>query len=823
MSFNKFIQKFKQNSETNQTHLSFKGGKYNVPEHESVEFYKKYYENLGKEKMYIIEKITNENFKFFLDIEASKNGEGEIEDDGVLKIIEEIIKYYPKCDEYYVSKRELGRYHVNFPNVLVSCDEAKDILVKIKESENVNDELYKCIDQSVYRTGLRLYGSFKNENEENCYKLYDLKKGNYIDEEITFPTFLKMSIRTWQKIKNTTEKKEKEIVVKGITEEIIITQIKELVNDVKFPEQYPVITIEKIYATQNKMGMFCYYISINEKYCPFKDREHSRNNSPIYLELNSKGIYIRCYDEECIKMKYPENGLSCDISKYSELYKSMTCRYWKNGKVITEEIRNLLEDSLNGSHYLIAKAIFHIYKDRFRVDEVGHPTWYEYNGIRWCKSHLLNILISEEIREYYNCIKVMNKTDEGENLKDFIIKSEEEKKNKRNELVDNVINKLQNVSFKNNVMQQLCYLYKNHDENFVNMLDENVNLICFNNGVYDFETHCFRKCKETDYLTYTTGYDYVEYDPESRHVKEIMEFLQKILPNEKVREYLLKVLGKTLVGKPEEKFYIWTGLTGANGKSTLINFLESTLGQYMTSVDVSLLTNKRASSSQASPDIIRLKGKRLLSFQEPEHNDRLRTGVMKQFSGNDTIVARELYKAPISFKLQGTMMMCCNDLPSISSTDGGTFRRIRVIEFNSKFCENPKKANEFPIDHKLKDKLKVWRPYFMSILIEYNKKLQIEGLCEPEEVKLATEKYKMDNDKFNEFFDLNVEESEDEFMSCKDIFNVLQNWWVENYPSNKIPDEREVKRALRVRYGQEKTKKIENKKVIGFEVKINTI
>ena len=99
-----------------------------------------------------------------------------------------------------------------------------------------------------------------------------------------------------------------------------------------------------------------------------------------------------------------------------------------------------------------------------------------------------------------------------------------------------------------------------------------------------------------------------------------------------------------------------------------------------------------------------------------------------------SIIARELFKAPVSFKLQGTMIMCCNDLPTVSSIDGGTWRRIRVVEFKSRFCDNPVKENEFKIDPTIKYKIKSWRPYFMSILIHWYNKFLEEGINEPEEV-----------------------------------------------------------------------------------------
>lgn len=52
-----------------------------------------------------------------------------------------------------------------------------------------------------------------------------------------------------------------------------------------------------------------------------------------------------------------------------------------------------------------------------------------------------------------------------------------------------------------------------------------------------------------------------------------MIFLEKIIADPKVREYLLYTLARSLEGIPDEKFYIWTGSSGANGKSTLISLL----------------------------------------------------------------------------------------------------------------------------------------------------------------------------------------------------------------------------------------------------------
>ena len=765
-SFSKYILQFTKNVDAEQTHLSFNKGKFNIPDDKFDEFYKRYYEVIKNENhserdsLFLIEKVYNSKFAFFLDLDIKTSG--IISDDDIVDIIEltkETIKKMfdesgnSKLLEYVVSKRltKLGaNYHINFYNLIVNNITGKRLTTEICENKNVlSGNIKSCIDMSVYRTGLRLLGSKKVDQkkktgsetesgssiETDVYRIYDLEKKEFTElHETSFEQFLQTtvkrkrsitisSLKEKEKDKENSMKIESNIPVKGINNDKIKNELAKLLTHLKDTNECLNdfdVSITRIYAKPNKVGIFCYFVSILGKHCPFKNRQHERDVSPIYFEINTSGITIKCHDEECIRRVFPDNGFKLPESlesDYPEIYLSMTTKYWKSEIELTDAIRVALEASLTGSHYQIAKAVFQIYKDRFRIDDVKNTEWYEFGGVRWKQSHLMNILISEELPKYYRGIKISDTSIQNKDLKDFLVNDDKVDANMRNQMVDNIISKLENVSFKGNILTQITYLFKTYDPDFYTNLDATTHLIGFKNGVYDFKENKFREGTQNDYITFSTGYDFFECDEYASQTQEIYAFLGKIITDKRVLEYTLKVLGKALVGVPEERFYIWTGLSGANGKSTLVNFLENTLGDYITSVDVSLLTNKRGSSSSASPDVARLRGKRIFTFQEPEHDDKLRTGILKQYTGGDTIIARELFKAPISFKLQGTMIMCCNDLPTVTSIDGGTWRRIRVTEFKSRFCEHPKESNEFPIDKQLSEKLKNWSELFIALLL----------------------------------------------------------------------------------------------------------
>lgn len=897
--FSKYLLNFTKNINDNKnlTHLEFRKGKYNVPNEKYDEFYKKYYECLvnNNESLYLIEKINeNSRFAFFLDIEVPKNKSlGELKSDDVKKIIEttnkciekmftkneltkdKLIKdkltddkltdyklIKDKLTDYIVTKRN-DKYHVNYYNLIVNSMNSiilvKDIINELNNEEN--GDIKNFIDISVYRTGLRMFGSKKsdsdikkeketinNVNYSEIYKIYDINSDRlYKIKDTSYEDFMKLVIKRPNDIKlseinNEHEHEHAECNKKKINgkmngninekmkQEIIklLRSMKVMEKNSEYLEKYSMNSADKIKQCQNKNGMNCFYIGLenSDNYCPFVGRTHNRNTNPIYIEMIDNKMYIKCYDEDCLRKRYPDEGLIMpdDMSNmFPELYLSLRTKYWKSEIKITDEIKKLLEDSLSGSHYKIAKVIFTIFKNKFRIDDIKNPDWYEFDETRWSKTHIMNILISEELKKYYNGIKISDTNSlRNAELTEYVENKDKLEANMRNSCIDSIINKLENVTFKKNVMTEMYYLFKSLEPNFISKLDSNPNLIGFKNGVYDLENNMFRNGNSKDYLTLSTGYEFIEYDPNDSNVKEIYEFLSQIIPNKKVREYLLKILGRSLLGICDEKFYILSGLSGANGKSTLINLLEYTLGDYCTGCDISLLTNPRAISSSASPDVIRLKGKRLVSFAEPEYRDTLKTGLIKVFSGGDTVIARELYKAPISFKLQASMFMCCNDLPAINSVDGGTMRRLRVINFTSRFCDNPIKTNEFKIDPSIKTKIRNWRPYFMSILIHYygiyQEEIKNGSINEPDEVKIATNKYKAENDKFDEYINESIKEDSNSFESIRNINNHFTKWYSINYSSSKIPDSKELKKSLKLRFGEEK---VNGLKQTGFNVILN--
>jgi P4 family phage/plasmid primase-like protien len=246
-------------------------------------------------------------------------------------------------------------------------------------------------------------------------------------------------------------------------------------------------------------------------------------------------------------------------------------------------------------------------------------------------------------------------------------------------------------------------------------------------------------------------------------------------------------------GNSDQKMFFWTG-SGSNGKGTLIDLLDHTLGDYYGTLPVTLLTVKRKGSSNATPELADKKGKRVLIMQEPDQDDELNVGFLKELTGQDKIMARALYGQPFYYVPQFIPILACNRLPKITY-DTGVDRRTRVVEHTQKFVDEPTKPNEHPKDAELRQKLKIWHKPFIWLLLNYYypiyKKYGIEKL-EPECVKISTQKYKQDSNVYYEFKEEFIRDDPKEKLQRDDMWRLFKDWHTNNYNDRKLPSSKEL-------------------------------
>ena len=449
-------------------------------------------------------------------------------------------------------------------------------------------------------------------------------------------------------------------------------------------------------------------------------------------------------------------------------------------KLLRENLNELYVEAETGTEYDIAKVVYELYHSFYKCTSLQHSTWYEFQDNSWVEieqGYTLSTKLSEDVKTeflhlhtYYMQQAINNHGMEHDRFMGKAAK------------VIKIAEKLKKTSFKNQVISECAKLF--YDPLFEEKLDSGRNLLGFTNGVYDLAAGCFRRGTPDDYVMLTTGYDYKEYGMNHPYIKEIEEFFNKVQREKDMREYVLTLLSSYLDGNTkQQKFIMWTGC-GANGKSTIVEFLQLALGNYCGTFPNTVLTRKRGNASAASPELADKRGKRFVVIQEPESDDQINVGFMKELTGRDIIYARPLFKDPIEFRPQFKLLLTCNKLPFIPSTDGGTWRRLRVTPFESEFTDNPTLAHQFAKDEDLPEKMELWKGAFIWYLInKYYKIYQKQGLKEPEKVLAHTKKYKKASDVYLEFIDENLEvtKSNKDFESVDILYSTFKNWFSESY------------------------------------------
>ena len=125
-----------------------------------------------------------------------------------------------------------------------------------------------------------------------------------------------------------------------------------------------------------------------------------------------------------------------------------------------------------------------------------------------------------------------------------------------------------------------------------------------------------------------------------------------------LREYMWEHLASTLLGTIENQtFNIYNG-KGSNGKSKLVELMSLILGDYKSTVPLTLITQKRNNIGGTSSEVHNLIGTRFAVMQEPSKHEKINEGVMKELTGGDPIQFRDFFILIVLFFIYFNMVLC---------------------------------------------------------------------------------------------------------------------------------------------------------------------
>lgn len=545
--------------------------------------------------------------------------------------------------------------------------------------------------------------------------------------------------------------------------------------------------------------------------------DKSDNMFDCWIQFSNKSTKSSGNNIEHLRRDW-NNGWGRRGEVSSNEFTNRSIHYWAKldnpeeyNNIIQNDTIAYIERSADATHTHIARLMHRIYFSAFRASVTARNTeWYKYDGI-WFK-----IPQGIELRNKLTCeiapliarTREISRAKSSASGNDDISFGNRKSKGPANphearfEKLLSVEKQLYNCGFKDSVMKECIGLFC--EENMAKRLNTNQYTLGFANGVVDLRSEYinekgelayrveFRQGRPNDYISFMAGrieersigpIDYIPYDPTDSMQIEVNEFMRKVFPNIELREYMWRKLASCLEGTNREQVYdTWIG-RGGNGKSKLVELVTMTFGDYASSLQSTALTRKRPDSGAANPDIMSIRNKRFIYMSEPDDKEPLNTSRMKQFTGEDVVEARALYEDQTKFQITGKLFMLCNALPVINAMDKGTWRRIRVIPFESSFVDpastdiNPAK-NIYPRDMFMDAKLQKWRTCFMSRLIHvYETEYTKRGLDPiPNIIITESKKYQETYDSFGKFTNARIRTIKGENSTFKDIYSVYRDW-----------------------------------------------
>ena len=462
----------------------------------------------------------------------------------------------------------------------------------------------------------------------------------------------------------------------------------------------------------------------------------------------------------------------------------------------------------------LANVLYQMYKHEYVCVSVTKNIWYRYKNNRWediDAGTSLRLSISKSLRALYNQKGSNSLADAASTPVEKTVDLDKEPEFQKNRSLKilAISNRLANTNDKKNIMTEAKELF--YDGSFLEKMDTNPYLLCFNNGVIDFKENCFRKGQPEDIISLCTNIDYVPLNPvkHKQIMDEIHDFMNKLFPDKELCKYMWEHLASTLIGtSANQTFNMYIGV-GSNGKSVLMNLMEKVLGQYKGDVPTTLVTEKRGKVGGLAPEIVQLKGIRYAVMQEPSKGDVINEGMMKQLtSGKDPIQGRAPYMPKtISFIPQFKLAVACNALMGVKANDHGTWRRIRVVPFKSLFTEtpvddDPDKPYQFMLDKNIEEKFDEWKEVFAAMLVDIV--FKTGGLVRDCSIVMSkSNEYRQSQDYISEFIRDRIVREANGRIKQMELNNEFSIWYMSNY-GGRGPSPKELHEYMDKEFGRKR-------------------
>jgi len=618
------------------------GGKIFIENDDTIDLYKTFhkYDKLPA----LVERLTKgSKFKFFLDIDEKEDRDGLkifYTGDEIKKFINKIQEILSGCgipNKYILMKNNRkNKYHIIF-DFIVEIYQAKKLTALIKDRTNLN------IDNSVYKSGLRILHAIKNNGDDSNYEVI-------VNTITTDPHYIFIDtsiLNLYDQYSITNE-------IPSVEGDNINSESESSVyNDVDFnDDELKIIELlkekcDEIHGVKLTINNYNgYNVDYDHSYnCPVSGTLHNKMECFI-KKYNNGAIKLYCYSENC-------KGESLTLIKGDD-------------PIMNDEF--FTDTSL-------ASLFIENYGDNFIYQ---NKMVYHWNGDVWrCGDQADNILQNKLSKEFYKLVvDIILDTCEGVIATTWLKTSLSLRSRKRKPyIIKEICGLLTNtdIIFDNNKSMDYCVNFKN------GLIDLKKIKNCSNG---DF-SKSFRKRERDDYVKSVLDYDFISSGLENNK-NYIDEIISSQLPNGKDREFIYRWFSYCMTGDTTEQKYLCSiGYKASNGKSTQSKIFDTCLPIYTKKFD-----NRTFSSnySKSHKQFIHLQSRPIrYTYIEEIDQSNMDANLLKDYVDGYKLNVERLYGTSEDVHLKSKLNICSNKDLTLQNADEGTLRRGIQLNFNVKF------------------------------------------------------------------------------------------------------------------------------------------
>lgn len=306
---------------------------------------------------------------------------------------------------------------------------------------------------------------------------------------------------------------------------------------------------------------------------------------------------------------------------------------------------------------------------------------------------------------------------------------------------------------------------------------DNPDLVAVNNGIFDYRSkqlldfspdYVFTSKSKVNYNSQATNVTI--HNPDDGTDWNVETWFESLSDNPEIIELLWQVAGAVI--RPHvswNKVVCFYSEIGNNGKGTLCELLRQLCGN---SVAISF--------EQFEKDFLleQLIGSNAVIGDENNTSAYLRSSeVLKSVITGDCLTINGKFKKPVTFRFQGLMVQCVNNLPKFSDKSESLTRRLLMVPFEK--CFTGRERKYIKADYLKKPEVLEYVMYRVLHTSYYS-------FAEPQVCKDLVNEYKQFNDPVRQFLEDMLPELVWDLVPFRFLYELYKSWFKRNNPSGQV-------------------------------------